>query len=224
MPVGYRSNGVDFDSLFDPDVMGDGPTVAAPGMRSGGTPLRYAAIGYGSKRANVGYRSPNGQDVSNLWAAAGTAQYQIPGLQGKLLSASSTGLSGQQGTLTASVGVLISSGGEWSVSGANTQGPVVQPAPTSGTWLPSGRSANEYDVRIRTTTGGGPSTVNNNAGSYAQASTRTSSASISVQRNAGPPTGTTSASITFLIDVRNRASGSVSTTTLSGSVAVASQV
>lgn len=75
MTTNYRSGGVDFDSLFDPDVMGDGPT--APGYKVGGVPLKYAKLSYGTKRANVGYAQA-GVDVSNLWAAYGTAVYSLP--------------------------------------------------------------------------------------------------------------------------------------------------
>lgn len=70
MAKGFTSDGVDFDDLFDPDVMGDGP--AAVWLENNDVPLRYAALAYGTKRADVGY-DDNGVDVSNLWAAKGTA-------------------------------------------------------------------------------------------------------------------------------------------------------
>lgn len=72
MSSGYASGGTDFDDLFDPDVMGDGPTAA--GYSANGALLKYAALSYGTKRADVGY-SVAGVDVSNLWAAKGTAVY-----------------------------------------------------------------------------------------------------------------------------------------------------
>lgn len=72
----FRQGGVNFDDLFDPDIVGDGPS--APNLRAGGTPLKYAALSYGTKRANVGYRV-GGSDVSNLWAAKGTAVYVSDG-------------------------------------------------------------------------------------------------------------------------------------------------
>lgn len=68
-----KSKGIAFADLFDPDVMGDGPT--APGYMVNGVPLRFAALKYGTKRADVGY-AENGIDVSNKWAAKGTAVYQ----------------------------------------------------------------------------------------------------------------------------------------------------
>lgn len=73
MAKGFTSGGVDFDDLFDPDVIGDGP--AAPFLTSGGVSLKYAALAYGTKRADVGFRNSSGVDVSNLWAAKGTAVY-----------------------------------------------------------------------------------------------------------------------------------------------------
>ncbi len=75
MASGVKSAGVDLDDLFDPDVVGDGPS--APGIQSGSVPLKYAAIKYGTKRADVGVANA-GSDVSNLWAAKGTASYTLP--------------------------------------------------------------------------------------------------------------------------------------------------
>lgn len=69
------SKGVAFADLFDPDVVGDGPT--APGYTVAGVPLKFADIKYGSKRADVGY-AESGVDVSNKWAAKGTATYLDP--------------------------------------------------------------------------------------------------------------------------------------------------
>lgn len=86
MASGIKSNGVDLDDLFEPDVKGDGP--AAPGVQSGGVPRRYAALKYGSKRANVGIANA-GSDVSNLWAAKGTAIYGLS-INGKSYTAKPT--------------------------------------------------------------------------------------------------------------------------------------
>lgn len=86
MASGVKSNGVDLDDLFDPDVKGDGPT--APGIQSNGVPLRYAALKYGSKRSNVGIQNA-GVDVSNLWAAKGTAIYGLS-INGKSYTANPT--------------------------------------------------------------------------------------------------------------------------------------
>lgn len=68
----YASQFVTWDDLFDFDIIGDGPQ--AVGYASNSVPMKYAAIVYGTKRADIGY-AINGVDVSNLWAAKGTAAY-----------------------------------------------------------------------------------------------------------------------------------------------------
>ncbi len=67
-----KSKDVEFTELFDPDVIGDGPSAA--GYQKAGVPYRFAHIQYGAKGAEVGY-SENGIDISNKWAAKGTAGY-----------------------------------------------------------------------------------------------------------------------------------------------------
>lgn len=89
MASGHRSGGVDFDDLFDPDVIGDGP-VAGFLRRADGSPLRYAHIQYGTQRADVNRRSGN-VDVARLWAAKGTASYVSDGGWGGKLQASDVG-------------------------------------------------------------------------------------------------------------------------------------
>lgn len=76
MAKGYRKDSIDFDDRFDTDIVGDGPIAA--GLRRDGVPMRYAHIMYGSKGPDVGYRE-NGVDVSNKWAAKGTAAYASRG-------------------------------------------------------------------------------------------------------------------------------------------------
>ncbi len=73
MASGFTINGVDFDALFEPDIKGDGPS--APAFTVNGVALKYAALAYGTKRADVGFQQ-NGVDVSNLWAQKGSAVYQ----------------------------------------------------------------------------------------------------------------------------------------------------
>ncbi len=72
MASGIKSREVDFDDLFDPDIIGDGPV--ANGLKRGGTALHYANIIYGTRRADVGIKHA-GTDVAALWAAKGTAVY-----------------------------------------------------------------------------------------------------------------------------------------------------
>lgn len=141
MAKGYRSGGVDFDDLFDPDVVGDGPSV--PNARSGGVPLRYAALAYGTKRADVGYRQ-GGVDVSNLWAQRGSAVYSLPfnGLNYRGAVAAPTG---STGIITASRSISIYADGTWGIPGS---GNLINGGPTSGTWVPAGQSPSDWDVQF----------------------------------------------------------------------------
>lgn len=137
MPVGFRNGaGVDLETLFDPDVMGDGPT--APFLRrSNGTAIKFAAIEYGSKGPNVGYRDGSGVDVSNLWAAAGTASYVTDGGLPAGLSSSITVPPGEPAGISA--GFQFQSNGLVSWTSLN-------PPPGSGGWT-SGNPA-DYDIRF----------------------------------------------------------------------------
>ena len=111
MPTEFASDGIDFEDLFDPDIVGDGPQ--ATWLENLGAPLRFAALAYGTKRADVGY-DDGGVDVSNLWAAKGTAAYNP-----KSVTAASVG-----GAVTnpASIRVRIFTNGtiSYTVTGTNT--------------------------------------------------------------------------------------------------------
>lgn len=152
MASGRRSGGVAFEDLFAPDIVGDGPTAA--GYRSGGGLLRFAAIKYGTKRADVGYRV-NGVDVSNLWAAKGTASYalSIDGQTfdvGVLIPAAGSGSAGATFSLiTASTWRVLSSGAGGTLTPAS--GTVM----ASGS-VPSGAATVQYTAtRINTGSDGG---------------------------------------------------------------------
>lgn len=142
--AGRKSQGTDFDELFDPDIVGDGPQAA--GYNSNGVAIRYAHIQYGTKRADVGYRV-NGLDVSNLWAAKGTASYSINGLQGRNFNVSQSALT-SSGNVSSSLTVSLFSDGTWLVTGATSTGAKVLPSPVSGVWLPTGGSAADYSVQF----------------------------------------------------------------------------
>ncbi|MGN6312839.1 MAG: hypothetical protein ACTHMO_03655 [Rhodanobacteraceae bacterium] len=73
----FNSAGTDFDDLFDPDVIGDGPT-AATFKKPDGTLLKYAAAKYGTVGANTGFMLSSGADAATLWAKKGTASYALP--------------------------------------------------------------------------------------------------------------------------------------------------
>ncbi|HKY46151.1 MAG TPA: hypothetical protein VJM50_23875 [Pyrinomonadaceae bacterium] len=133
MAKGYRKDGIDFDSRFDPDVIGDGPST--PNARSGGTPLKYAHIMYGTKGPDVGYRQ-GGVDVSNLWAAIGTATYASRG--------------GVPDEVRDSQVVPPTGGGAAASVSYNRNGTVgwtTDSGPGSGTWAPGGSTAGDaYDI------------------------------------------------------------------------------
>jgi hypothetical protein len=75
MTSGFRNSaGVDFDDLYDPDVVGDGYTATFL-RRSDGTPLRYASASYGTPGDAIGFRDQAGADVGTRWARKGTANY-----------------------------------------------------------------------------------------------------------------------------------------------------
>lgn len=142
MAKGFTSGGVDFDDLFDPDVVGDGPSASF--LTSGGVALKYAALAYGTKRADVGFRNSSGVDVSNLWAAKGTAIYKL-GFDGKSYSAA--GISGPDGESFGKVKISLFTDGTWTVQRSTRQSPswsVVD----SGVWLPAGGTAADYSVKF----------------------------------------------------------------------------
>ncbi len=110
MPTEFASDNVDFDDLFDPDIVGNGPQ--ATWLENNGVPLRYAALSYGTKRADVGYDDA-GVDVSNLWAAKGTAVYFPNHI--RATSISSTGIA-----RSASMRIAIRTNGTIVVAGNGT--------------------------------------------------------------------------------------------------------
>lgn len=101
MGTNYKTAGVDFDSQFDPDVVGDGP--AAPKYTVDGTPLKYADISYGTKGPDCGY-SDSGGDLSLKWAAKGTASYALP-IAGNTYTSSYIIPNGQNGWAEISVSI-----------------------------------------------------------------------------------------------------------------------
>lgn len=218
MATGFQNSaGVDFDDLFDPYVTGTKPAATSL-QTSDGVDLRdrYAPLAFGSKGPDVGIQNIVGVDVSNLWAGKGTAQYAISGLHGKALQAEGQAPTSGVNAL-AVVSVSLSNDGSWLVTGSNHFGSVAQPQPVSGSWLRPGTVPADYDFRMRVTSTG-DATATNSASTWRQASTggaATASISVSVP---GASTARLTAAMTVYIDLRDRATGSVSTTTLSGTV------
>lgn len=152
-----KSKGIAFENLFDPDVIGDGPT--APGYMVNGVPLRFAALKYGTKRANVGY-AENGVDVSNKWAAIGTAAYSLA-FDGRAYTANASSLTGS-GSVRASLALNVRADGTWDIVRANIPGGTATLA--SGAWHTFGGVAGDYELQIDVThTGGGTAAGQSNS-------------------------------------------------------------
>lgn len=116
MTSGYRNSaGVDTDNLFDPDIVGDGPSATGY-KKSDGTLLKYAAAKYGTVGPNTGYRLSNGADIATLWAAKGTAQYSLP-INGQTFT--STGATVGTGACTATLDFEIATSG-WTLVSSGT--------------------------------------------------------------------------------------------------------
>ncbi len=162
---GYFASGVNFDDLFDFYVQG-GQAPACGFTTPDGRDLsaRYAPLAVGQKRADVGFSGVQGYDVSNLWAAKGTATYSL-GFNGGNYARSALALTNQQGTVAASVGLAINSDGTWVITSSSTREGGRTEA--SGTWLPAGGNVGDYEVQfgVATSQGGGGS-ISNSAPSY----------------------------------------------------------
>lgn len=220
MPVGFRNAaGVDLEQLFDPDVVGDGPT--APFLRTAaGTPLRFAALSYGSKGPDVGFRTSAGVDVSNLWARAGSASYGIPGLDGKSLISGVTAQTGESGNISATATLTMLPNGNYEGRtfrrGAGT-------LDFSGAWLPSGASASDYEVQFAISgVTGSASAPSNGAPSYtALTSSRAVSRTATVN---AATTNTVNGSMTVTVRLRRISTGQVTQAVVTINVAATGQV
>lgn len=174
MASGIKSKGVDFDDLFDPDIIGDGPT--APNLRSNNTPLRYAALKYGTKRADVGI-DENGVDVSNKWAAKGTAVYKL-GFDGRTFSAGNQAKTNSSGSATATATLLMNSNGTWTGTATATGGGNNSSTQlATGTWIDAGGSASQYTIQFEQVGGATPVS---GLGTFALTASRSVSLSVSV--------------------------------------------
>lgn len=140
---GYKSNNLDFDNQFDPDVVGDGPT--APQYKVNGVALKYANIKYGTKGPNCGY-AENGVDLSNKWAAKGTASYALP-CDGMSANAGEVLTNGQTGYVQALF--ILNTDGTYvfktikHVDGLLDKITII----SQGTWNTLGGAASGYQVR-----------------------------------------------------------------------------
>jgi hypothetical protein len=164
MASGYRNAaGVDIDDIYDPDIVGDGP-VATGFRKSDGSLLRYAAIQYGSKAPDIGYRLANGADLSTLWAKKGSAQYVLAD-PGYWTLQSNTALAG--GSVYSVVGSLsMAPDGTWQVLNYTQSDPG---HPQTGHWYQSTSPGigSSYQARLTFTLGQGTApTLSNNASDW----------------------------------------------------------
>jgi hypothetical protein len=170
MPTGYRNSaGVDFEDLFEAGSTG------APGFRlSSGSNLAFAARGSAAKIADVGFRDSAGSDLSNLWLPKGSAP-PVLGFNGQSYSAEAFAPTDFMGTTSGTLTLNMLANGTWSIvrniSGSGTGNGTTTLA--SGTWLPSGQSASNYEVQFNAS-GSGNATISNGAPSYANLGTNRS--------------------------------------------------
>jgi hypothetical protein len=152
-----KSKGVDFSSMFAPDEMGDGPI--AEGYMVAGVPQRYAHIMYGTKREDIGY-AENGVDLSNKWAAAGTAVYvRAPALG--TIEVLVTGVSSATGSFT----LVVRRNGECDADTSSTPG---GSAHFDSSWFAVANATigDQYEVMLTPVFTSGTATVTNGAESY----------------------------------------------------------
>lgn len=215
MPTGFVVGTVDLDDYFDPYVTGT--KSAATGMVAGGADLseRYAPLAYGSAAAATGMKVGTA-DLNTLWAAKGTARYSISGLQGKSVKASDTALTDQP-SVSASTYVSIASTGTWSVGGGTSRGAITVSAPSSGTWLPAGDSASDYQVQFVVTGSNGTGNVGNGATAYTALSA-SRSASLSLPSMSGANGIQRADSVSVTINLKKISTGQVTVTTMSMTV------
>jgi hypothetical protein len=146
---GFRDYaGTDTDQLFAADTAGDGPQKAEF-RKQDGSPLRYANISHGSKRADIGYRDQSASDISNAWASSGTDSYALP-INNRSYS------SNNQSRGQAGIRLTIYANGTYDVRDwrSDTTSTVL----ASGSWLPSGESAANWSVNF-TVSHGNDSTI-----------------------------------------------------------------
>lgn len=209
MTSGIASKGVDLDNIFD--LYQAGTTKArAAGINVAGsdTSNRYANIIYGSAAAATGIQSESA-DLNTLYAKKGTASYPLP-INGANYVGQSNGTISS--AMDAKITVQIKSDGTYAVTCVGNSPNTT--ANASGTWLPSGQAATDYQVEFRWSQTSqftsGPATVTNGASTY-QACTTTRQISFDAQ--VGQLTGLDEGSIGDLyIDLKRISTGVVSTT------------
>lgn len=206
MSDAIKSKGVSLAAIFDPYVAGT-TKARASGIDDAGTDTSnlYANIIYGSAAAATGIKSQNA-DLNTLYAKIGTASYVSPPA-GNFI-AKSFGVDGPD--MDSNVTVIIKSDGTWQITTAGN-GAATTPG-ASGTWLPAGDSASNYQVEFvwaqSSQYPNGPATITNGAATYQAC---TSNRSISVDAQVGQLTGNDKGSIgSITVNIKRISTGQVS--------------
>jgi hypothetical protein len=165
MTYKYNVKGVGLDQIFDPYV--SGTKAAITNYTVSGVDLKdiFAPIYLGTSAAVTNYKV-KGADLNTIFAAYGTARYALP-FNGTTFSGAYT--SGNvTSNMLARATLLINADGTYSIV---TIGNNVTTTAASGTWLPGGQSASDYQVQFSysqiSVFGFGPATFTNSAASYA---------------------------------------------------------
>lgn len=208
MPTGFRNSaGADLEDLFEAG------TVQAAGFRlSNGSNLAFAARGGATKAPDVGFRDNAGSDLSNLWLPKGAAP-PVLGFDGQSYSANAQAPSGGTTDPQSQLTLALNPAGDWTVT-RFVQGAAFGNGSTvvaSGTWLPSGQAAADYEVQF-TIGHSGDGTVTNGAATFSSLTVgRIARLNVSVPA-VSPQIGTAAATITCALRrIGQAASGSTCT-------------
>lgn len=215
------SKGVGVAAIFDPYVSG---TIKArlTGITVGTSKVDLnefqAALIYGSAAPPTGIKS-QGVDLNEIFAASGTAVYDIPGVQGKgyLVSAAASGVAGQPGA-SVNLALNFNSDGTYSFTGTVVSSGggsgLIGGFPDSGTWKPSTWTAATTQIQfsyVVTILEVGGASIVNGASTY-QYLTSTRSLTMSAACAATSPNGRGS-KLDLTILLKNTTTGAVLTTT-----------
>ena len=189
------------DAMFDPDAVGDGP-VATLYTDTGGVTVKYAALKYGTQRANTGFRIASGADFASLWASKGTANYALS------INGNTYGSLSQSGTTASSSSTTFScSNTSWTVRGISSSSGAT---PSASGAVPSGATAVQFTMTAVTSNGTG----NFTNGAPAKTNLTAGLLSASVSANSTPSTGESDRFYNLQIVFYNSAGSAISTTTI----------
>lgn len=217
MTYKYNVKWVGLDQIFDPYISGTKAPLTNYTVKIGGvdTDLRdiFAPLYLGTTAPITNYRVKDA-DLNTFFAKKGTARYALP-IDGSTFNAQSFGT--VSSAMDAHVLLSINASGSYSVTSVGNG--VASPA-ASGTWLPSGQSASDYQVQFTVTQTGqqpsGPATITNGSASY---SACTSNRTVNVDAQVGQLTGLDKGGqYTIAISLKRVSTGVVAVTTIYANV------